>query len=279
VTIGAERLALSCDLSIEGTHFRAGWLSHRELGWRCTAAALSDLAAVAATPLGLLVSVAVPVEWPEEHFADLMDGVGAAAQSVEAMVWGGDLVRGERVAVDVMVVGRLEAEPVRRSGAHAGDELWVTGALGAPFLAVAAWNAGSEPDASARERFAHPVPRIKEALWLKARGARAMIDLSDGLAADAGHLAAASQVSVVIDPDRVPLHPAAEVVEEALASGEEYELLLALPQGGGAALAEPFRAAFGLALTQVGVVEPGTGVQLRRRSGAVQLPPPFTHFA
>jgi thiamine-monophosphate kinase len=220
----------------------------------------------------------VPAEWPEEHFADLMGGVGAAASSVGAVVWGGDLVRGERVAVDLMVVGRLDGEPVRRSGAQAGDELWVTGMLGGPFCAVAAWNAGAQPEESARARFAHPVPRIAEALWLKAQGARAMIDLSDGLLADAGHLAVASAVGVVIDPDLVPLHPAAEVVDEALVSGEEYELLLALPAGAGGPLVEPFRAAFNLALTRVGVVEQGGEVQLRRRSGPVRLPQPFTHF-
>jgi thiamine-monophosphate kinase len=278
VTIGAERLALSCDLAIEGTHFRAGWLSPEELGWRCTAAALSDLAAVAARPLGLLTSVAVPAEWPEEHFADLMAGVGAAASSVGAVVWGGDLVRGERVAVDLMVVGRLEGEPVRRSGARAGDELWVTGMLGGPFCAVAAWHAGSEPEESARARFARPVPRIAEALWLKTQGARAMIDLSDGLVADAGHLGAASGAGVVIDPDLVPLHPAAEVADQALVSGEEYELLLALPAGTGAPLVEPFRAAFNLPLTRVGVVEQGSGVQLRRRGGPVRMPQLFAHF-
>ncbi len=278
VKIGAEHVALSCDLSIEGTHFRTGWLTQEELGWRCTAAALSDLAAVAAKPMGLLVSVAVPAEWPEEHFADLMAGVGDAASSVGAVVWGGDLVRGDRVAVDLFVVGRLEGEAVRRSGARAGDELWVTGVLGGPFCAVAAWNARSEPEASARARFAHPVPRIAEALWLRERGARAMIDLSDGLVGDAGHVAAASGVGLVIDPDLVPLHPAVDVVDQALVSGEEYELLVAMPAGAGAALAPVFRAAFDLPLTRVGAVEQGAGVQLRRRSGPVSLPPPFTHF-
>lgn len=278
VEVGAERLALSSDLTIEGTHFRAGWLAPVELGWRATAAALSDLAAVAARPLGVLTSVAVPAEWPEEHFADLMEGVGEAARSAGAVVWGGDLVRADRVVVDVLVAGRLDGEPVRRSGAQVGDELWVTGVLGGPFRAVAAWNAGTEPDETARARFTHPVPRVREALWLKDRGARAMIDVSDGLVADAGHLAAASGVGVVIDPDRVPLHPAVEVVDEALASGEEYELLLALPPGAGAAAAQAFRAAFDLPLTQVGVVEQGAGVQLRRRSGPVNLPPLFGHF-
>lgn len=278
VEVGAERLALSCDLTIEGTHFRAGWLAPEELGWRATAAALSDLAAVAAQPLGVLTSVAVPAEWPEEHFVDLMEGVGSAAQSVGAVVWGGDLVRADRVAVDVMVAGRIDGEPVRRTGAQVGDELWVTGSLGGPFHAIAAWNAGAEPEATARARLVHPVPRVREALWLKQRGARAMIDLSDGLVADAGHLAAASGVGVTLDPDLVPLHPAVEVVDEALVSGEEYELLVALPPGAGAPAAEAFRAAFALPLTRVGMVERGAGVQVRRRSGPVTVPPTFAHF-
>jgi len=278
VEIGAERLALSCDLTLEGTHFRTGWLSPEEIGWRATAAALSDLAAVAAEPLGVLLSVALPSGWPEEHFADLVGGAGEAARAVGAVIWGGDLVRGDRVAVDVTVAGRLAGEPVRRSGAAVGDELWVTGALGGPFCAVAAWDAGQEPVRTARARFAHPVPRVTEALWLREHGARAMIDVSDGLVADAGHLAAASGVGWAIDPDRVPLHPAAEVVQEALASGEEYELLVALPAGQGAALAEAFRGQFGLPLTRVGTAEREPGVRVLRAGKPVELLPTFTHF-
>ena len=278
IEVGAERLALSCDLTIEGTHYRAGWLSPVELGWRATAAALSDLAAVAARPLGVLTSVAVPAEWPEEHFADLMEGVGEAARAVGAAVWGGDLVRSDRVVIDLMVAGRLDGEPVRRRGARAGDELWVTGALGGPFCAVAAWNAGTEPEATARARFAHPVPRVQEALWLKERGARAMIDVSDGLVADAGHIAAASGLRLVIDPELVPLHASVEVVDEALVSGEEYELLVALPPESVSSAAQAFRAAFDLPLTRVGLVEPGAGVHVRRQGQVVPAPPSFTHF-
>jgi thiamine-monophosphate kinase len=278
VDVGAERLALSCDLTLEGTHFEAGWLQPVEIGWRAAAAALSDLAAVAAQPLGVLFSVAVPPDWPEEQFADLVGGAGEAARAVGAVVWGGDLVRGERVAVDVTVVGRLTGEPVRRSGAAVGDELWVTGALGGPFCAVAAWNARQEPEASARERFAHPVPRIAEGLWLKQHGARAMIDVSDGLVADAGHLAAASGVGWAIEPDHIPLHPAAEVVAEALVSGEEYELLVALPAGSGQPLAEAFRAQFRLPLTRVGTAQREPGVNVLRAGRPVELPPSFAHF-
>jgi len=278
VQIGGERLALSIDLSVEGTHFRLGWMSPLEVGWRATSAALSDLAAVAATPAGVLVSLAVPTEWPAEHVTDLMDGVGAAAGAVGAQVWGGDLARGERVTVDVCAIGRLAGAPLLRSGAQAGDELWVTGRLGGPFVALAAWNAGAEPDAMARERFARPVPRIAEAQWLRERGARALIDVSDGLVPDAGHLAAASGVGWTIDADAVPLHPSAETVDVALAGGEEYELLAAVPPGLSDADAAAFGARFGIPLTRVGRADQAEGVRLVRDGKRVWVPETYRHF-
>ena len=100
----------------------------------------------------------------------------------------------------------------------------------------------------------------------------------DGLVADAGHLAAASGVGWAIEPDHVPLHPAAEVVEEALVSGEEYELLVALPAGKGSALAQAFRAQFHLPLTHVGTAQREPGVNVLRAGKRVELPASFTHF-
>jgi thiamine-monophosphate kinase len=278
VEVGTERLALSTDLSVEGVHFRLGWMSPAEVGWRAAAAALSDLAAVAAVPTGVLVSLGVPDGWPEGHVADLMEGVADATRAVGAVVWGGDLIRSERVIVDVAVVGRLEGRPVLRGGAGVGDELWVTGSLGGPAAALLAWEAGTEPDQTARERFVHPVPRVAEAQWLRDHGATAMIDLSDGLAADATHLAAASQVRCTIDADRVPVHPAAPGALDALASGEEYELLLSLPAGPAEALSPPFREQFGLALTRIGMVEDGEGVGVTHQGRPVEIANAFRHF-
>ena len=119
---------------------------------------------------------------------------------------------------------------------------------------------------------------MAEGTGLKEHGARARIDVSDGLVADAGHLAAASGVGFAIEPDRVPVHPAAEVVEEALVSGEEYELLVALPAGEGAALADAFRGQFDLALTLVGTAEREPGVRVLRAGKPLRLPPAFAHF-
>jgi thiamine-monophosphate kinase len=276
VTIGNERLAISTDVTIEGTHFRKGWLAPEEVGWRAAAAALSDLAAVAAEPRGVMASLGVSPEWPEELVSEVMHGVGQAAAAVDAQLWGGDLVRSERLVLDVVVVGRAEA-PVLRSGAAPGEGLWVTGALGGPAAALAAWLAGGEPEQTARERFAHPRPRIAEALWLRDEGATAMIDLSDGLIGDAGHLAAASGVRCVIEDERVPVHPAASP-RGALVGGEEYELLAALPRETDNELAAAFEDTFGIRLTRVGRVEEGQGVELLENGAPAALPGGFTQF-
>ncbi len=277
VSVGGVPLAISTDLTIEGTHFRAGWLVPAELGWRATAAALSDLAAVAAEPAGVMVSLGVSAEWPEEMVAQLMEGVGEAAAAVGAAVWGGDLVGSERLVIDVTVVGRADV-PVQRKGAEAGDALWVTGRLGAPAAALAAWAEGVEPDRGARERFARPLPRIAEARWLRDRGAKAMVDLSDGLLGDAGHLATASGVRLAIEREHVPVHPAAGLPERALVSGEEFELLAALPSSVGAEDAAAFEEAFGLPLTRVGRVEAGSGVELLEDGAPVDPPPGYRQF-
>src|SRR2546423_735499 len=163
----------------------------------------------------------------------IMAGVGAAARSVGASVLGGDLVRSPRYLVDVCVLGVAE-RPVRRSGARPGDGLWVTGRLGGAGLALAALRAGrgrrgGRLAPALRRRFARPTPRIAAGRWLARRGARAMIDISDGLAGDAGHLAAASGVGVAIELERVPCWPGVTPFA-AVRSGEEYELLVAMPR-------------------------------------------------
>ena len=278
ITVDGAHLALSCDLAIEGRHFRLDWLMAEEVGWRACAAALSDLAAVAAEPLGVLAAVGVPEGRDGEFLERLMDGIARAADATGAVVWGGDLVRAPHVTVDVTVVGRAD-QPVRRSGAQPGDGLWVTGLLGGPRTAVSAWEAGRTPPPDARDRFAHPVPRIAEAAWLRDHGATAMIDLSDGLVGDAGHLAAASGVGLVVEAERVLVHPAVgadEAVVVALVGGEEYELLVTLPEGFGEA--EGFGRRFNLPLTRIGGVAVGEGVRVLRDGRPMQPGRGFSHF-
>ena len=277
IPCGDALLAISTDMAVEGTHFRAGWLTPRELGWRIAAAALSDLAAVAATPTGAMASLGVPEVAPDDLVTDVMDGIGAAVHSVGAAVVGGDLVRADLLVVDMAVFGTVR-EPVLRSGARSGDGLWVTGALGGPEAAIRAWEAGSTPSDAARERFARPEPRVLPAIRLREAGATAMIDLSDGLLADAGHLAAASGVACRIEAERVPVHAGADGLQDALAGGEEYELLAALPAAFSEREAAILAREFGVPVTRVGSVEAGVGVVLVESGRSVALPRGFRHF-
>ena len=276
IELDGTTLAVSCDLSIEGTHFRLGWLKAHEIGWRACAASLSDLAAVAATPVGILAAVGLPREMPASLAVDLMDGVAEAAHAAGCGVVGGDLVRSDAITIDVVSLGRGD-HLVRRVGAQPGDTLWITGALGGPAAALAAWEQGQEPEETARARFARPEPRIAAAQWLAARGARAMIDVSDGLLADAAHLAAASGVRCAVERERVPVHPAA-TVDQAIVGGEEYELLVALPASVTGDVGARFADAHGFPLTRVGAVDAGDGVVLWEHGGAVAPPVGFGHF-
>jgi thiamine-monophosphate kinase len=277
VEVGGARLAIGTDLAVEGRHFRVGWLSHYEAGWRAGAAALSDLAAVAAEPNGVLVSLGVPAEWPAAFVDDLMDGVGAVAESVGARVWGGDLIQCDPAVIDVVVIGTV-ASPVMRSGACVGDGVWVTGSLGGPVAALRAWEAGVEPEKTARARFALPRPRVREARWLREHGATAMIDISDGLVGDAGHMAASSENRVVLQCERVPVHPGAAGPRDALVGGEEYELLVTLPASADARLGEEFEEEFDLPLSRIGGIESGGGVRLLEDGSPVELPAGYSHF-
>jgi thiamine-monophosphate kinase len=283
VRLGGTTLAASVDLSLEGVHFHTAWLSFAEIGWRATAAALSDLAAEGAKPVGILVSLGVPggrgkgEEGRGDPGVEIMGGVAAAAKHVGAKVLGGDLVRAERYLVDVCVLGTA-VRPVRRSGARPGDGVWVTGALGGAALALDGFRSGAPPMGALRRRFARPEPRIAAGRWLARHGARAMIDISDGLAADAGQLAAASGIALEIELERIPCW-AGVAPRAAAASGEEYELLVALPRGFGDRSARAFTRASGLALTAIGRCTAGRGVRLTAAGRTVPAPGGFDHFA
>jgi thiamine-monophosphate kinase len=270
-----HRLIASTDASVEGMHFRREWLTPREIGARAAAAAISDLAAMAATPLGLLLALALPQSWLPE-IEEVARGVGEMASRSRCPIVGGNLARAEVLSLTITVLGSA-VSPLTRAGAHAGDILYVTGQLGGPVTALQALLTGASPRADHRERFAAPRPRLDEARWLAERGASAAIDLSDGLLADAGHLAAASGVAIELDPSR---YPCVSGVSAAVASwgGEEYELLVAFPPNlipdVGA-----FHERFGLPITAIGRVTHGEGVRERGSAVRVEFPSGHDHFS
>lgn len=285
----AESVVISCDLSVEDVHFRREWLTWDAIGFRAVAAALSDLAAMAARPVGVLLSIAVPPEVDARTLDELARGVGSCLRQQAAPLLGGDLARSPGpVAIDVTVVGAA-GDPIERSGAQPGDELWVTGRLGAAALAASAWSAGLEPDPAARRAFERPVPRIREARLLADLGdVHALIDLSDGLAGDAAQIAAASGVRLQLETDRIPLHRALEGWSDSTAAlalaaggGEDYELLLASAPGSMDEARARLEGELAVELTRVGQVAVGQGVIWLDQAGdEVAVPATgFDHFA
>ncbi len=254
------------DMAVEDVHFRRSWMSDEEVGHRAALAAISDIAAMAATPVALLLSVAAPVEGVD--LAALSRGVQSAASKSRACVVGGDVSRSTgSLVIDVVAMGRVES-PVQRTGAEPGDEIWVTGALGGAAAAVRAWEGGSEPRPEFRSAFVAPALRVDVALALVEHEiVDAMIDLSDGLAGDIGHIAAASGVAAHLEADRVPVaphivddHGASEALDLALFGGEDYELCFVSDPG--VVDVDYFASRFGVRLTRVGTVAHGEGVWL-----------------
>lgn len=288
--VSGSGLCISVDMSVEDVHFRRDWLQPDQIGYRAVMAALSDLAAMAAMPVGVLVALACPQDADEESFvASVMRGAGEACSDVGAALLGGDITRIPGPAViDVVVIGNTD-RPALRRGARPGDEIWVTGRLGAAAAAVRDWNAGYAPDPNALRAFARPVARVAEARWLAGRGlVNALIDLSDGLAGDAGHIAAASGVQIVLEAARIPVHSAVHAAaadaDDALAlalhGGDDYELCFAAPPGLVEAAAAAFSLDFGIPLTRVGTVHAGSGTLLRAADGDIRpVAGGYDHFA
>jgi thiamine-monophosphate kinase len=239
---------VSTDLTVEDVHFRRAWITDREVGYRAATAALSDMAAMGAGPVGVLVSIAAP---------------RGGAVDVEA------------VQAGIVDAARAVGAAVSRDGAEAGDHVWVTGSLGAAAAAVRAWEAGEEPAPALRSAFVKPIARVSEARCLVEHEiVDAMIDVSDGLVGDVGHIAAASGVKIVLDLVDIPVAEAARDVlgaeaalESALTGGEDYELCFITDPG----IVDPgyFLGRYGVSVTRVGSVSDGDGVWLRGEDGTV----------
>ena len=263
------RLAVTTDAVVEGVHFRRDWFSWSEIGRRATYGCLSDLAAVCARPLAVLLTLGIPDDLSAEAVRGFTGAVAAAAAEFGAALVGGDTTESATFFADLVAIGETR-RPWLRTGALPGDVLAVTGALGAPAAAIALLEAGAGRSAGwphLRRRLVAPRPRIAEALALAQSPIHAAMDLSDGLMLDASRLAAASGVRAIIEAERIPVAegvPEAArklgraVVEFAASGGEEYELLLALPEDG---LGQARRrlAPLDCPLTVVGRVEAGRG--------------------
>jgi thiamine-monophosphate kinase len=267
-----DAVVASVDTAVEGVHFRRDWLSAREIGYRAVVAALSDLAAMAARPAGILVAITLPASW-RESLIEIGDGIGEAVDLVGTQILGGNLSNGAELSLSTTVFGSAFA-PLARAGARPGDTIYVTGVLGGPAEAIRRL-LRTESAGEYRERLARPVPRLAEARWLADRGAAAVIDVSDGLIGDAGHLAAASAVCIALDSAAVPRMRGIDV-QDAMNGGEEYELIVSSSV---AFDVRAFAERFGLALTPIGRVIDGVPGTVQIDGSRVVRPAGYDHFS
>ncbi len=256
---------LKSDPVIEGVHFTPA-TPGRAIGHKALARALSDIAAMGGEPLWTLVDLVAPAAMPANRVARVMQGLSSLARRHHVAVVGGDTSAGPVLEVHVFVVGRVKkGQAVLRSGAQPGDSLFVTGSLGgsrAPSARSAKGPLGPTSRADGVGRHLWFEPRLQEGRWLGRHGwARAMIDLSDGLATDLRHLVMQSGVGAELWLESIPLSARVRkmkhrnsAIRHALTDGEDFELLLAVPAAKTRAFQQAWRKNNNLACTQIGLV-------------------------
>jgi len=293
VTVPGGATATSIDALVDGVHFRRDRSSLTQIGRKALATALSDLAAMGAGAGEAYVAIGIPRDLDEAGCLELVDGLAALAAETGTALVGGDVTRAPALILTVTVVGHAPApeQLVGRGGARPGDLLVLTGEIGAAGAGLLLLERPelearvTDPIAARlRRRQLDPTPRLATGQALAAAGATAMIDVSDGLGADAAHLAKASGARLRIDAGALPLaggvaevaagagrHP----LELAASAGEDYELLAALPPERLAAATTGIGRAAETTLAQIGEVSEGSGVEIRLPGGETLEPNGF----
>jgi thiamine-monophosphate kinase len=306
VTVPGGATATSVDALVDGVHFRRDRASPSQIGHKALASALSDLAAMGAEAGEAYVVLGLPPDFGEEECLELLDGIAALAAATGTDLAGGDLTRSDQLFLAITVVGHAPSPDalVTRGGGQPGDALVLTGEIGGAAAGLEllddqngtadfALN-GPIGDLKAKsameglvERQLEPAPRLLAGQALAEAGATAMIDLSDGLGADARHLAQASGVKLEIEAEAVPLATAAIALSQAtgrdpwwlLSGGEDYELLACVPPARLEQATEAVLRKGGTSLTQVGEVRTGSGVEIRLPGGRLLAPAGFDQLA
>lgn len=286
-----ERLVVTTDSIVEGVHVSRAFSRPADIGHKALAVNLSDLAAMGAAPRWALVSLVLPGAWLVSDVEELMDGCSALARRHGVSVVGGNLAQTDGpLIVDVTAGG--EVRPRRwltRSGARPGDEIYVSGTIGASTAGLEMLRAASGPQGACIARHRRPEPRVRLGLAVgRARAASAAMDLSDGLADAVRQVAEASGCGARIDAASLPIDPEArdwwlargtDPVTAALAGGEDYELLLAVPAKSRGRLRSVRRHVAEPTLTRIGEFTRHPGMCTLDRDGAAEaLPAGYEHF-
>ncbi len=266
VLVAADgRVVVCTDVLVEGVHFRLDWSTPHQVGRKAVAANLADVAAMGAVPTGLVVGLAVPGRTSVSTVDDLAGGMWEEAERAGVGVVGGDVVSSAELVVSVTALGDLQGRaPVTRAGARIGDVLGLCGRLGWSAAGLAVLRRGFRSPLAVVGAHRVPEPPYGAGPQAAAAGATAMIDISDGLLADAGHLADASRVSIDIDSVALPMPSRLVEVASALGTdarhwvltgGEDHALLASFPAA----------AALPAGWTALGTVREGRGVTVDGR--------------
>ncbi|WP_407938035.1 thiamine-phosphate kinase [Nakamurella panacisegetis] len=235
------RVVVSVDMLVDGVHFRSDWANGEQIGRRAALAAMADIAAMGAAPTSLVVAVSAPGTTPTDLLLGIAKGLREAAVEAGAAVVGGDTTRSETLTISVTVLGDLRgAPPVRRSGARPGDEVAVTGRLGWAAAGLTILSRGFRSPAALVNAYRVPEPPLSAGITAAASGATSMIDVSDGLLADLGHIAEASGVSINIRRAALDVNPrlvevasalGKDPMEWVLSGGDDHPLVATFPHG------------------------------------------------
>ena len=287
---------VTTDALVEDVHFRRAWSTPRDIGHRALAVNLSDLASMGAAPRALLLSLALPAQFPLDDFDGLIDGFLALAAQVGAPLVGGNLTRSPgALVIDVTAIGAARPRRIlRRSGARPGDRLFVTGALGAAAAGLALRNAAvdvptlDDDQRACVSRYDRPDARLRTGVIVaNNRAASACMDVSDGLADAARQIAEASGCGMEFNADAVPVHPGArawsasggtDALSLAWSGGEDYELLFAVPRRRTRLFLAAIRQAGETHGTEIGICTKNRDVCAVSGGGRVPLPSGFGHF-
>jgi len=287
----SPHLALSVDAQISGVHFRPGWLTDRELGFRLFQIGFSDIAAMGARPRGALLSFEVGPGYDESRRQEFMAGFAEAAEGCGVALLGGNMsARDAGFSAHIVAVGTLpDRRALWRSAAQVGDGVFVIGRLGCASAGVHALASGRGDTAPTDLLLAYrrPTARCREGrLLLESTWAHAAIDISDGLAADLGHICEASGVGALIETERIPIGNVLrdwcrtndlDPLEFALHGGEDYALLFTAPPDAGSQRAvEASLSSFGAKCVRIGTVT-NTGRLEARSDGRTTLLPATGH--
>ena len=242
LNLSASQVVTCTDMLIEGRHFRKAWSGAEDIGHRVAAANLADVVAMGASPVALMVAMAIPVETETGWAADVIDGVQAEADLVGAVVVGGDTNSTDGpIVICATALGDMRGRtPVRRSGAQPGDQVALVGRQGWAAAGLTVLSRGFRSPRVLVDALRRPSVPYEAGIAASAAGATAMIDVSDGLLADLGHIAQASNVSIDLDSDALrvdePLKDTAvaftmDPLSWVLSGGEDHSLAATFPAG------------------------------------------------